>query len=119
MTTSVKIIFSVLIAPAILIGFVKLGRRVIRREMCIISTPDDYFSLAAVEIFLLAAVMALMTSVPFWRVAYFLVTAAFLLYLPFSKVSHYIYFFARFIMGNRYGWRGVILQTEQAKRSSR
>jgi hypothetical protein len=40
---------------------------------------------------------------------YFLATAAFLFYVPFSKISHYVYyFFAHYLTGARYGWRGVV-----------
>jgi hypothetical protein len=53
--------------------------------------------------------MALISDKPDWRFAYFVVTAAFLLYVPFSKISHYVYwFFSRVLMGIRYGRRGVI-----------
>ena len=38
-----------------------------------------------------------------------LVVAAFLFYVPFSKISHYVYyFFAHYLTGSRYGYRGVV-----------
>ncbi len=112
MTWPVRLIFAILIAPSVLVGFFKLYQRITRKELRIISTPDDYFSLASMQLFLFFAVMALLTNAPGWRMVYFLVTAFFLFYVPFSKISHYIYFFfARFLMGSRYGARGVIPQT--------
>ena len=109
MTETTRLVFSILIALAIPIGLVKLARRIIRPEMRIISTPDDYFSLAALECFFLAAIIALLTDAPPWRMAYFLITAGFLFYVPFSKISHYVYFlFAGLVTGSRYGLRGVI-----------
>ena len=109
MTYPIRIIFVILIAPAILVGFIKLANRMLIPELRIISTADDYFSLIMMQLFFFFAVMALMTDGASWRMAYFLITAFFLFYVPFSKISHYIYFFfARFLTGKRYGWRGVI-----------
>ena len=111
MTPAVKVIFSILIAPAILIGFIKFYRRVSTPELRHISTPDDYFSLLSLQLFFFTGIMALLLNTPFWRTSYYLITAAFLIYVPFSKISHYIYFFfARFLTGKRYGWRGIIPQ---------
>ena len=111
MTGPVKITFAILIAPSVIIGFIKLYKRIANKELRIISTPDDYSSLASMQFFLFFAVMALWTDAPVWRMWYFLVTAFFLFYVPFSKISHYIYFFfARFFVGSRYGTKGVIPQ---------
>ena len=111
MTPNVRLVFSILIAPAILIGFMKFYRRLAKPEIRYISTPDDYFSLLSLQLFFFTGIMALMLNSPFWRSSYYIVTAAFLFYVPFSKISHYIYFFfARFLTGKRYGWRGIIPQ---------
>jgi len=108
MTEPVRWIFAILIAPASILGLVKLARRITQPEMRVISNPDDYFALASVEIYFFTAIMALLLNIPFWRTIYFLITAAFLFYVPFSKISHYIYFFfAAIFTGSRYGWRGV------------
>ncbi len=108
MTQPVRIIFALLIAPAFLMGITKLMRRISRPEMRLISTPDDYFALISVEIFFFVAIMALITDTAVWRFVYFIITAGFLFYVPFSKISHYIYLlFSGVITGSRYGWRGV------------
>jgi nitrate reductase gamma subunit len=108
MTDTVKVVFAVLIIPAMVVAFIRLGRRVLRRELRIVSTPDDYFSLASLQVFFFCAVMALLVGTPGWVFAYYLVTALFLFYVPFSKISHYIYFFfSHYLTGRRYGWRGV------------
>jgi len=112
MTETVRMIFAILIAPSVLIGFIKLYQRITKRELRIISTPDDYFAVASMQFFLFFAVIALWTNAPVWRMWYFLITAFFLFYVPFSKISHYIYFFfARFLMGSRYGIKGVLPQS--------
>ena len=108
MTRPVRVVFAVLIAPSVLVGFIKLYNRIAKKELRIISTPDDYFSLVSMQFFLFFGVMALLTNAPGWRMWYFLITAFFLFYVPFSKISHYIYFFfARFIVGARYGIKGL------------
>ena len=111
MTPTVKLVFAILIAPAIFIGFIKFYRRLSRPELRHISTPDDYFSLLSLQLFFFTGIMALLLDTIFWRSSYYIITAAFLFYVPFSKISHYIYFFfARFLTGKRYGWRGIIPQ---------
>jgi len=108
MTEPVRWAFAILIAPAFFFGLVKLARRITRPEIRLISTPDDYFALASVEVYFFTAIMALLINNPLWRTIYFLITAAFLFYVPFSKISHYVYFFfAALFTGSRYGWRGV------------
>jgi nitrate reductase gamma subunit len=116
MTEPVRILFALLIAPAIPIGFVKLIKRIVKPELRVISTPDDYISLLSLQIFFFSAVMVLLVNSNFWRMSYFIVTAIFLFYVPFSKISHYIYyFFAHYLTGNRYGWRGVLPQERRVK----
>jgi nitrate reductase gamma subunit len=108
MTQSVRIAFALLIMPAVIAGITKLARRIGKPEMRLISTPDDYFSLVSVEIYFVSAIVALLADTPLWRTVYFFITAGFLFYVPFSKISHYIYFlFAGVITGSRYGVRGV------------
>ncbi len=109
MIQPVRIVFAVFVALALVVGAIRLRRRFSDPTLRVISTPDDIFSLAAVEVFFFLTAMALVTDAPGWRMAYFLVTAAFLFYVPFSKISHYVYwFFARVLMGVRYGRRGII-----------
>ena len=51
-----------------------------------------------------------------WNNAYFIITAFFLFYVPFSKISHYVYFFyAGVVTGSRYGWRGANPQPGRAQ----
>jgi len=108
MTENVKLIFAILIAPSVVIGLIKIIQRLIQPELRYISTFDDYFSLLSLEFFLFFGVMTLLTGAPVWSISYFLITAFFLFYVPFSKISHYIYFFfAHVLTGWRYGYRGI------------
>lgn len=109
MTYPVRIIFAVFIGLAIPVGIVKLIRRFVNPHLRYISVPDDYFSLVAVEVYFIFAALCLIFYTDIWRFLYFLVTALFLIYVPFSKVSHYVYwFFARTYLGVRFGRRGVL-----------
>jgi hypothetical protein len=116
MIQPVRIVFAVFVALGLVVGAIRLWRRFTDPRLRVISTRDDYFSLAAVEVFFFLTVMTLVVNTPGWRLAYFLVTAAFLFYVPFSKISHYLYwFFARVLMGVRYGRRGVMPRTGGAR----
>jgi nitrate reductase gamma subunit len=113
---AVRFVFAVLVGLAFIVGAIRLWRRFKDPTLKVISTPDDYFSLAAVEVFFFLTVMTLVARTDGWRLAYFLVTAAFLFYVPFSKISHYVYwFFARVLMGVKYGRRGVMPRTGGAR----
>jgi nitrate reductase gamma subunit len=91
-----------------LIGLSRLARRLAQPEMRVISSPDDIFSLAMLAVWMAAAALAApMKSEPA-IFTLFLMTAFFLIYVPFSKISHYIYWpFIRFYAGKHLGHRGV------------
>ena len=109
MTRSVSLILAVFVLGGLVAGASKLYRRITRPELRVVSTPDDYFALAGVEVFFFFTFMALVTTARGWMIAYFLTTAAFLFYVPFSKISHYVqWFFSRAFFGLRYGRRGII-----------
>jgi hypothetical protein len=112
----VRAVFAVWVGLALIVGAIRLVRRFVNPALRVVSTPDDYFSLAAVEVFFFLTVMTLVVGTDAWRLAYFLVTAAFLFYVPFSKISHYVYwFFARVLMGVKYGRRGVVPRSGGAR----
>lgn len=107
-------IMETLLIGAFLIGIYRIFRRVLRPVMRLISTPDDYFSLFMLTgWFALGAVTeAFIYGVPVFQgemylVVYLLVTSFFLLYVPFSKISHYLYYpFTRIWIGRALGHRG-------------
>jgi nitrate reductase gamma subunit len=96
------------IALGALIGLSRLARRLVRPEMRVISSPDEIFSLVMLVVWMLAGVLAApMRSEPA-ILTFFLLTTFFLIYVPFSKISHYIYWpFIRFYLGKQLGHRGV------------
>jgi nitrate reductase gamma subunit len=106
--------FGTLTGLAFLIGIYRMLRRLTVPVMRLISTPDDYFSLFMLTIwFLLGTVtQAHIAGAPQfpqegWVIAYLYLTSFFLLYVPFSKISHYLYYpFTRWWIGKALGHRG-------------
>ncbi len=85
----------------------RLVRRFTRPEMRLITTPDDVFSLIMLAAWLAAAVLAAPQRSEAALVTFFGLTAFFLVYVPFSKISHYIYYpFIRYYIGKHFGHRG-------------
>lgn len=95
-------------AAAFLVGMVRMVRRVCDPYIRSISTPDDYLSLALLIVWLAFSFLAAPNRGEFVLLGYFFLTAFFLIYVPFSKISHYIYYpFARWYLGRTLGHRGV------------
>jgi nitrate reductase gamma subunit len=96
---------------ACVVGLMRIYRRVTNPYIRAISSPDDFFSPVLLTIWLLSAVLAAPNSTAGgeWRLlAYFILTAFFLVYVPFSKISHYLYYpFTRYYLGKTMSRRGV------------
>ncbi len=107
----VAIAFQAVTAAACAVGVLRLVRRVSRPLMRAISSPDDYFSLALLTVWLLFAALAAPNRAAGGEgtlLAFFFLTAFFLVYVPFSKISHYLYYpFTRYYLGKSTGRRGV------------
>ncbi len=77
----------------------------------ILSLPDDYASVALTSLFTLLAFLALL--VPSTLPVLYFTTALMLIYIPFSKIRHCVYFFySKFFFGAHFGHRGVIGQSK-------
>jgi len=86
----------------------RLWRRVAVPEIRLITSPDDFFSLALLAAWLVAGIAAAPQRSEPSLVAFFGLTAFFLVYVPFSKISHYIYWpFIRYYIGRHLGHRGA------------
>jgi len=115
--TPVVRVFQVALGAAFAVGVMRLYRRLTTPALRLISTVDDYFSLALMILFFLAGVVA-MPNRPAdgeWPlIAFFALTAFFLVYVPFSKICHYLYYpFTRFYFGRMQGHRGVVAKTRR------
>jgi hypothetical protein len=83
-----------------------LIKRMVKKGLCDLSSPDDYISNLLVTIFQLMTgfVLGWHRLYPF----YFLLSSLLLIYFPLGKLKHTIYFFAaRYHLGFFYGWRGI------------
>jgi len=105
------LILQMIIGAAFLVGILRIIRRVSDPYMRAISSPDDYFSLVLLTVWFFFAVLAVpnQTGQGEWHLlSYFILTAFFLVYVPFSKISHYLYYpFTRYYLGKTMGYRGV------------
>jgi nitrate reductase gamma subunit len=105
------VILQIIIGAAFLVGVLRFIRRVSDPYMRAISSPDDYFSLVLLTVWFFFAVLAVPnnTSGGEWHLlGYFIMTAFFLVYVPFSKISHYLYYpFTRYYLGKTMGYRGI------------
>lgn len=101
----------ILTGSAFVVGILRLIRRVSNVYVRAISSPDDYFSLILLTVWFAFAFLSVPNSTlnGEWHIlTYFIVTAFFLVYVPFSKISHYIYYpFTRHYLGKSLGRRGV------------
>jgi nitrate reductase gamma subunit len=112
LTPSMVLALQVIMGAACVVGVLRLIRRVANPYMRAISTPDDYFSLILMTVWFFFATLAAPQGTAArgeWAsLTYFLLTAFFLLYVPFSKISHYLYYpFGRLYLGRTLGHRGV------------
>ena len=104
-------VFQASIGAAFLIGIGRIIRRVASKYMRAISSPDDYFSLLLLTVWFGFAYLAVPNQPDQGEGAiltYFYLTAFFLMYVPFSKISHYLYYpFTRMFFGKSMGHRGT------------
>jgi len=101
-----------LTAAAFAVGLVRIARRLLIPYLRLISTPDDYFSLFMLTGWFLLGTLAQASLIgmlrgDLWLVAFLFATSFFLVYVPFSKISHYLYYpITRWYLGKALGHRG-------------
>lgn len=114
MTPLVTKIVMVFMGLAFLIGIRRIHRRITVPEIRIISSPDDYFAITLMTVFFGVGFVTMWMWLEGrpetgWMWLFFLMTTFFLLYVPFSKISHYVlYPFGRVMFGQIFGGRGVL-----------
>ena len=122
MHSPVVLAIQVVTGAACLVGLMRMVRRVGSPYMRAISSPDDYFSLVLLTVWLFTAVLAAPNNIANGEghlLAYFILTAFFLIYVPFSKISHYLYYpFTRYYLGKTMGHRGVFPIRHRRKASA-
>jgi nitrate reductase gamma subunit len=104
-------VFQILMGAAFIVGCMRIIRRVGGIYMRAISSPDDYFSLLLLTVWFGFAFFAVPNRYDQGEgilLTYFILTAFFLMYVPFSKISHYLYYpFTRYWFGKSMGHRGT------------
>jgi nitrate reductase gamma subunit len=89
------------------LGVAGFGIRLADPTLRMLSTPDDYFSLALVTLFLTSAAMAAIN--PEFLPAFWATSGITLAYAPFGKIKHFIFFFyERVFVGLFFGRRGTL-----------
>ncbi len=101
----------VITGAACAVGVLRMIRRLGSPYLRAISTPDDYFSLALLTVWFFFAMLAAPNdrSAGLWHLhGYYWLATFFLIYVPFSKISHYLYYpFTRYYLGKTLGHRGA------------
>ncbi len=115
--TPVVLTFQAALAAAFVVGLLRLGRRLSKPALRLISTVDDVLSLSLMTAFFLAGALAVPNRPEEGEgalIAFFALTAFFLVYVPFSKICHYLYYpFTRFYLGRMQGHRGVVAKVRR------
>jgi len=107
-----RLFFACLFGVGALLGVAGFWLRLHDPTMHILSTPDDYFSLALVTLFLAAG--SAVAAVPSLLPAFWVISGVTLAYTPFGKMKHSIYFaYERVILGQFFGRRGVLEWTHE------
>ncbi len=113
------LIFQIFIGAAFFVAVYRIIKRIASVYLRAISTPDDYFSLIILTVWFFFGWMAANNPVHSETILiamdgttammiFFWMTAFFLIYVPFSKISHYLYYpFTRYYLGKSLGRRGV------------
>ncbi|MBU1338860.1 MAG: hypothetical protein KKD56_07325 [Acidobacteria bacterium] len=111
--------FRIVLAAALFVGLQRMFRRLRNRALRLISTPDDYFALSLMTVYFAAGYLAVPNryNISEWPLlVFFGLTAFFLVYVPFSKICHYLYYpFTRFFLGRTWGHRGVVAKKKSRK----
>lgn len=104
-----KIAAAVVTGVGAIFGFAGILMRRAEENLRVLSVPDDYASVALTSLFTaLASVTLIALDV---LPIFYVVAAVLLIYLPFSKIRHCVYFFySKFFFGRNFGQRGVIGQ---------
>jgi cyanate permease len=101
-----------LMAAGALLGLAGLAMRFIQPDLRSITTPDDLFAVVVVSLFQAAAAFWLAGLLP--AGIFYLVGALMLVYAPFGKIRHCIYFaYSRWFYGKFIGSRALLPHSQQ------
>lgn len=114
MTPTFTTIIMVFMGLSVLIGLRRIYRRLTVTEIKIITSPDDMFAISLMTTFFAIGFVTMWKYLNgslenVWMWLFFIMTTFFLVYVPFSKISHYVlYPFGRINFGKIFGGRGIL-----------
>jgi len=115
----IVILFQVSVGAALIVGLMRLFRRISNPAVRLISTLDDYGSLILMILFFATGILAIPNKheTHEWPlILFFAITAFLLVYIPFSKIGHYLYYpFTRYFLGKTMGHRGTFPRKKSQK----
>jgi nitrate reductase gamma subunit len=115
---AVAFAFQAVLAAAFCVGLLRLFRRLTNPVLRIVNSVDDYFSLILLILFFAAGFLAVPNNyekAEWPLILFFGLTAFFLVYVPFSKICHYLYYpFTRYYLGRSMGHRGAFPRGRKA-----
>jgi hypothetical protein len=103
---------AILTGSGALLAFLGFISRFAEKSLKALSTPDDYFAVLLVSMFLAAAMLAVenLSLLPL----FYMTSALVFVYMPLGKIRHCIYFaFSRMFFGKFFGRRGVFPHSQQ------
>jgi hypothetical protein len=97
------------LALAGLIGLTLFVKRCFSKSLRYYSSLDDFISNFLSSLFILASALFVWKwKIPAVNISYYLAVSILLIYIPFGKLKHFLYYFAaRYHLGFFYGWRNV------------
>jgi nitrate reductase gamma subunit len=102
----------VLCGAGSLLALLGFASRFFEKNLKALSTPDDYFAILLVSLFLACA--AAMLLLPGLLPLFYLASALVLIYMPLGKIRHCLYFvFSRLFYGRFFGRRGILPHNQQ------
>jgi len=109
---TLRIVLAVLCGFGSMLALLGFFSRFIEASLKALSTPDDYFAILLVSLFLASsAVMLLNVAL---LPLFYLVAALTFVYMPLGKIRHCIYFvFSRLFFGRFFGRRAVLPHSQQ------
>jgi len=103
----------VLVAGALL-GAAGGIMRLVEHNLRGLSLPDDHFAVWMVSVFMAAGALAIWNAS--FLTAFYIISAMTLVYIPFGKIRHCLYFFfSRIFFGKFFGRRAVFPHPVEAK----
>jgi len=111
----IRFLLGVAASLGAVMGFTGFAMRFMERNLKALSTPDDYFAVLVVSLFLTAAALWLFGLIPV--AVFYVISVAMLVYAPFSKIRHCFYYaYSRLFFGKFFGRRAILPHGQKKQR---